>query len=381
MVNYNDIENDLIKVTKGILNSVSKEGIWGSQDHTDWGPIITVLTIDYLLSCQMDIGEEWTVNTSNESFNCSIEKCLKYLNEQINSDGSFGADFWDVCKLGELILKYNLKDYFDNYSLLEIYISSFLAEDKLSSDATDWSGVGMYVAALDYLVLAGDLKKVQALYDTIIIQVHPEGFFFGKKNKLNSYIIHPIWHTAQLIRFMCKNKTYFNQEIYNKVFDWMCNVQGNNGEFEYFNIFTYYYTCYAIIAFSYYKKNDFYINKALNYIHDSISPNGIVGDSGGTIMTALAFGDLLDKDNLNSVLQHSMYEHQIILTDVLLNYKDRIRELETELLNYKDKEDSTELRFSKKDVWKFGVLLTVFGIFVTVVPAIIPLIIFFLEQK
>lgn len=381
MIDLNLIKNDLVKVTKGILNSVSPDGVWGSQDHTDWGPVITVLTIDYLLSCQMDITEEWIINTESSSFKCSIEKSLHYLNSQIKDTGSFGADFWDVCKLGELIEKHKLYKYFSNYTQLKTYITLFISKNKLAYDETEWSGIGMYMACLDYLILINDSANVQALYDKVLPQMHNEGFFFGKKNKLNSYIIHPIWHTAQFVRFMCRNKDYYNQDVYDKVFNWMCNVQGNNGEFDYFNIFTYYYTCYAIIAFSYYSdKNDTFINKAISYIHKSITSDGIVGDSGGTIMTVIAFSEFVDQDTLKEILQRALYEHQIILTSDLEQYKNEIKELKAELTKYKIMEDNTEFKFSKKDVWKFGILLTIFGIFVSVIPSVIPLILFFLEK-
>lgn len=382
MIDPNLVKNDLIKVTKGILNSVSPDGIWGIQDHTDWGPVITVLTVDYLLSCQMGINEEWIVNTENNSFKCSIEKSLHYLNSQIEKKGNFGADFWDICKLGELIERHKLYNYFTNYNYLKEYILAYISQNKFACDETDWSGIGMYMACLDYLILINDTVNIQALYNIALSQMDNEGFFYGKKNKLDSYIIHPIWHTAQFIRFMCRNKTYFNQDVYDKVFNWMCNVQGNNGEFDYFNIFTYYYTCYAIIAFSYYDdKSDLFINKAVSYIHKSISSEGIVGDSGGTIMTVIAFSELIERYVLKEVIQSALYEHQIVLVQDLEKYKSKISILEAELAKYKLMEKNTEFRFYKKDVWRFGILLTIFGIFVSVIPAIIPLIIFYLENN
>ncbi len=247
MATYQTVYNTVVEITEYILDSVSIEGSWGTIDYTDWGPIITALNVEHLLLCGIAIDDEWIVINGANTFHCSINTCLKYLSSKIHDNGSFGADFWDTCKLATIIIEHNLYDYFD-YDKIHSYIIQFVNNGGLQVQANDysqsaeWSGPGTYAACVYYLLCAGQRTLANSILSEAIAMQQGDGSFVGKKTRTGDNVIHPIWHTSQMLKVILKSSYHNNAEMVQKIYHWIESVQGSDGEYDDFGQFVTYIT-------------------------------------------------------------------------------------------------------------------------------------------
>lgn len=377
MVNHQNVYNSVTQITEYILGSVSSEGSWGTTDYTDWGPIITVLNIEHLLKCGLSISEEWTIVKEDKTSHCSIEKCINYLSKIVRDDGSFGADFWDTCKLATLIVDNKLYDYFE-YNKIHSYVMDFVTSGKLETQSTDysqsaeWSGPGTYAACIQYLFLVGERNLANELLTKAIALQQKDGCFVGKKNKTGDNVIHPIWHTAQMLKVILKSSYGNDADKIDAIRHWMESVQGNNGEYDDFGQFVTYYTSYAALGFLELPTHPQpHTDLAIDFLLSKVR-NGRVDDFGGTIMAVQVFDAYLGTNSVSSVYQSIQISHSKELLIENKELKEEIEDLSKIIEQYQEKYKDADIVISKKDAWKWGIW---FGLITLVLGIIIPIII------
>ncbi|MCR5636229.1 MAG: hypothetical protein K6F76_03495 [Clostridiales bacterium] len=381
MVTHQAVNNAVVEITQYMLNSVSQEGSWGTVDYTDWGPIISALNVEHLLRCGLSIEDTWTVQNDTYLYQCSIKKCLEYLSKQIHDDGSFGADFWDTCKLATIIVEQNLYSYFD-YARIHSYILQFVHDGGLQIQANDysqsaeWSGPGTYAACAYYLFCADEKDLANSVLSDVISLQQSDGSFVGKKTRTGDNVIHPIWHTAQMLRTILKSKFCYDADLVQKTTHWIKSIQGDNGEYDDFGQFVTYYTAYAALAYlSLPKRPQPNTDRSIGYLLRK-TRNGKVDDFGGTIMTAQALSAYLNPNDLINVYQTIQISNAKKLLAENLQLKEEVRSLSEKIKEYDSKYADSDIILSKKDVWKlslwFGFITLVLGI---IAPALINIIV------
>ena len=377
MLNHQNVYNAATQITEYILKSVSAEDSWGTTDYTDWGPIITVLNVENLLKCGISVNEGWTIVKGKDTTHCSIEKCINYLSNKVQCNGAFGADFWDTCKLATLIVEYNLHDYFE-YNKIHAYIMDFVAGGGLEVQTTDysqsaeWSGPGTYAACVQYLFLSGERDIANDILSKAIALQQIDGSFVGKKNRTGDNIIHPIRHTAQMLKVILKSNYGNDADKIEKIKHWMESVQGSSGEYDDFGQFITYYTAYAALAFlalpTYPQPHtDLAIDYLLSKVHD-----GKVDDFGGTVMAVQAFDAYLGANSVSSIYKTIQISHAEDLLIENKELKNNIEELSKTIEQYHEKYKDADIVFSKKDAWKWGIW---FGLITLLLGVILPIII------
>ena len=363
MFRYQDILDAEIEITRCLLNTVSNDGSWGTADFSDWGPIITVLAVEHLLRCGYTIDDEW-VSDAIASERFSIRKSIHYITEKIHEDGSFGADFWDTCRFGCVIIEQKLQSFVE-YHKVHNYIVDYVKSGKLQTlsnqvgSHSDWSGPGTYAVCAKFLFLAGDRDLGnEVLSEAIKMQQH-NGCFTGKKTKTGDYKIHPIWHTAQMLMVLMKTPYANNGELIDRIVQWIELAQSDNGEYDDFGQIGIYYTAYAILAMQCIPSQpSAHLDAAVLFLL-SQNRNGKYGDCGGTVMVADAFGHLLQPNDLSSISASirmsdakSIWEENKTLRSEIENLKKENDELENKL-------SSADIILSKKDAWKLGIWVAI----------------------
>lgn len=377
MTTHQTVYNAIVKITDYILNSVSEEGAWGTSDYTDWGPIITALNVEHLLLCGMSIDDEWTVTNGSNTFQCSIKRCLMYLSNIIHEDGSFGVDFWDTCKLATIIINQNLQDHFE-YNKIHSYIINFVENGGLNVQANDysqsaeWSGPGTYAACAHYLISSNERKLANSVLSEAIALQQSDGSFVGKKNRTGDNVIHPIWHTSQMLRVILNSSYNNNSDMIKKITHWIESVQGPNGEYDDFGQFVTYYTAYAALAFLALPQwPQPYTDYAINYLLKK-SQTGKVDDFGGTIMAAQAFDAYLSATELADVYQSIQILHSKELQQENKYLKEQNTILTSKINEYDLKYKEADIILSKKDAWKLGIW---FGLITLILGILVPVLI------
>ena len=384
MATYQSVYNATIETTRYILDSVSVDGSWGTVDFADWGPIITALNVDHLLLCGLAIEEEWTVINDSSTFQCSLKKCLDYLANNVNEDGSFGADFWDTCKLATIVVEHSLQGYFD-YEKINAYILQYVRDGRLQihtdeySRSTEWSGPGTYAACVSYLLNVKEIDLANSVLSDALDLQQNDGSFVGKKARTGDNLIHPIWHTAQMLRVLLKSKYQNNADLIDKIVHWMESIQGAGGEFDNFGQYIIYYTAYGALAYLALPNTPQpYTERAIDFLL-SKSQNGKYDDFGGTIMVAQVFEAYLRSNDLQNIYRDiQMKQAQKLLLEVkqlraqIEQQSKQISEYAIQIQEYKDRYKDADIILSKKDVWKFSI---VFGFVTLLLGIIVPVLI------
>lgn len=376
MADHKQILDAVIETTQYMLNSVSEEGAWGVSDYSDWGPIITALIVEHLLLCGVPIDKEWTVINNSNTYQCSLKKCMNYLAGKIHDDGSFGADFWDTCKFAALIKEKHLEEYFE-YEKVHSYIIQFVKGGGLRvqgddySQSAEWSGPGTYAACAHYLLRAGERDLADKVLSDAIAMQQSDGSFVGKKTRTGDNLIHPIWHTSQMLKTMLEFGSYDEGRV-KRIEDWIISVQCPDGQYDHFGQFITYYTAYAVLAYLALPKSPApHTDLAIEYILKK-SQNGKYDDFGGTIMAAQAFDAYLSEKVLKNVYQTIQISQANVLLLENNQLKDQTKALEEQVRAYDEKYKDADIILSKKDAWKLSVI---FGTVTLILGLIVPVLI------
>lgn len=373
-------DKPIYKVLSYILDSVSEDGSWGTADFEDWAPIITVLTVDLLLSVGIDPNMKWIVDRGVQTFECSLSLSIhQYIDNNIREDGSFGEDFWDACKLGALLNKYSFHDRFTRSEKLGRYIIDAVERDEYRAKDKTWCGPGYYAAAVDYLDGIGKTDLATTIYNELVACQCHDGSFRGPVGIDGNEVVHPVWHTSQaLITFLRRQVSEKDQKIL-KILEWIKSAQDDSGCFKAFSRYGIYYTAYAVLGLSALSNPPLDIlQKSIDWLVSNISPTGKVADGGGTLMTALALR-AVEKSDLS--FQVSIVELRRLTTlegrcKVLENDNAKLKEhnnrLTADIGEYREKYKNADFVLTKADVFKFSIMIAVL---VLVLGIIVPLLI------
>lgn len=375
MIPYQEVLNAEIEITKFLLQTVSSDGSWATADFSDWGPVITVLAVEHLLRCGVTLEDEWVLE-SDSSSRFSLRKSIEYLNKNIHEDGSFGADFWDTCRFGCVIIEQNLKEFFP-YQAIHDYIVDFAKSDKLqklSSEigpSSDWSGPGTFAMCANFLFLSDDRDLGNEVLTEALKMKQSNGCFTGKKNKTGDNKIHPIWHTAQMLMALMKSSFANNEELINCIISWIEQAEGENGEYDDFGQVSIYYTSYAVLAMqSIPSQPSSHLEAAIRFLL-SQNRKGKYGDCGGSVMVADALRRQLQPNDLSSIFSFIRMSDAKMIWEKNIDLQRQIDEFKEKITEYERKYSGADIVLSKKDVWIIGIWITVVVLLLGIIAPII----------
>jgi len=288
-------------------------------------------------------------------------------------------DLWDTCTLGILIQKYNLTDYFLNYTNLHKYIIEAVKNQSYKTDSSTWAGPGFLSTLITYLNLHNETTLSQNLFQELLNSQLKSGEFRGVMGEDGNDLVHPVWHTAQALITMLEFNISERDERIKKIIKWMKKTQNKNGSFQAFSQYSIYFTSNAIIALSKLKnKPHNTLEKAVNWLISNIDKNGNVVDSGGTIMTARALleyssDDIYLKANILDLQKLATigYEYKI-LRKKYKKIKNQLKIVKNSLLDYEKKYSEADIVFSKKEAFYITILLAITLTTISMLPSIIP---------
>jgi len=371
-INHQQVYNKTISITKSLMQSISVNEAWGASDFNEWEPIITALVVQHFIKCGFPIDEEWLSNGQTNS----IRKCLDYLRKNVRSDGAFGADFWDSCRFASVIVENNLEKYFP-FDEIKKYILEYARSSKMKmitvdeTHASDWSGPGTYAACIHFLFCIDENDLAEKLLSEVLDNMQSDGSFIGKRSRTGDSIIHPVWHTAQVLRVILESKHSADKELISKIASWIESVMGNDGGFGAMPQYSIYYTSYAAMAFKSMPEPLFHaLDKTYNYLilheHD-----GEVESDGGSVMALEAFDLYLGLSETHFIHQNLELEKISELRSENNALRDQIEKLQQKVKDYEEKYKDADVILSKKEAWKFGIIISililVFGIVAPVV--------------
>lgn len=353
-----------------LFESVSEEGFWKDFDES-WAPVITTISSELLITAGIKIHDKWYIHRDQYK-PVSLYKCIQYLNNQIQEDGSFGSDLWDTLRLGKFIAANELKVYFTNYNHLHNYIIKSLQKDDFIAGTSEWRGPGFYACAVDYL----DLVNISDLSETILKKLlytqERDGCWIGIKSKEGIPLVSPVWHTTQsIITLRRKDASKYKVQI-ERAIAWLLEKQEDDGSWPALRQFEIYFTAYAVLALSGlpYKEE---ISKATQYLKSNIDNNGKCSDLGGTLMCAIAFWET-SKEQLNysiSFMDYLLSSNNSLITNLL---EQRVKVLTNELQvkddriqEYENKYKDAEIILTKKQVFLIGII----SLFITVLGTVV----------
>ena len=358
-INYK--KKDLYIVLSDILDNVNDDGSWGSSDYEDWKCVLTTLTVELLLSCNVDANATWFVNNKKVELNRSFE----YLDNQIQSDGKFGEDYWDACRLGVVINKYAMSDKFKNYSKLHNYIMQSIENKTYQNNNEGWSGPGFYAMTINYL---DSLKTIDpnisnlanTIYDELTKLQCSDGSFKGATNKSGQFYVSPVWHTSHVLLTFIRRGIAQSDEKIQKIVSWLKQEQEEDGSFSNYK-YTVMCTSYAIIALSDLPDCHYSIEKGIKFLHTKI--DGHI-DSAERIMTALALrrrenpqlyfnATVLDLKNLETLESRN--------TELNQKCENNAKEIENKdktISKYETKYKDVGIVFTQTQAWILGLVFS-----------------------
>lgn len=372
----------ILKVIYYILDHVDDKGRWGGSDFEDWEPIITALTVELLLKAGFVPDTEWIVLESSKIKKHSLSDTCDQINIMINSSGYFGEDIWDTVRLGGIIEKYDLKERIPNYVKLKQCVVSHINAETFNETSSTWSGPGSIAATIEY-VKYFDSTRAQELFNTLMSKQYADGSFHGPVNEVNDEMVHPIWHTTQVLMTALGYGLKEDDEKIHRMVNFICSTQDKStGCWRAFSRYDVYFSSYAIMALVMLKNANKTVkdtlNKAIEWLTTQISLDGKIKDAGGTIMGALALCSVYE-DQLHVKSSIADVKRMEINELLVSDYSDKIEKLTSEVLVYKEKIAIYEKKYtnadivlSKGDVFKIGMVLTILTIIVTILVTVLP---------
>ena len=370
----------LFKCINYILDTVDERGAWGGKDFEDWEPIITALTLELLLNLDFTIESEWVIAKDKKLANVSLINTIKYLNRLIGEDGSFGEDIWDAARFGVIIERYDLKDRVTGYPRLKKFLLEEIAKNNHMQSETTWSGPGTFAVIIDYLDFVNESTLANELFNNLLSFQFPDGSFHGPVNEVNDELVHPIWHTTQVLMTALRRMPSEKDDRIKNMVSFICESQDRTkGCWRAFSHYGVYFTSYAIIALNNLKsKPTDVIRKAVLWLESQVSDSGKIRDAGGTIMGALALciecpEQLLFKANIFEIRHLAMTES--VVSDLNAEIERLQKELQKntqDLKIYKSKFDIADIVLTKADAFKWAILLGIIGIGVSFFMGFLP---------
>lgn len=328
LLSDNDCVHTLKQILSFLLKSVSEDGSWRDINVERWNPMITTVAVDVLLQSGLKSDEIWSAEDSDHK-SCSLRKSYEYLNSNIRDDGSFGTDFWDACRLGEVILKHDLKSFFPSFEKLNSYLIKRILENSIFGDTSEWEGPGFIAIALEYLDLNQMLEESEVFTKILIEKQNPEGSWVGITRNTGYPIISPVWHTSQAVSYLCRKDPQKYQANIDKAVMWLLSIQELNGTWAGIHYFQTYYTSYAIIALCDAQIYDLSrINVATKFLKTQMESPKQCLDPCGIVLCAYAFIKKLKLSSfdIHSIIENIMYSQNL----------ERVEELQQEIQSLQD---------------------------------------------
>ena len=79
-------DSPLRTILLNLLNTVNEDGSWISIEHNHWNPIISTLTVELLLSCDLYPKSFWFIKKDKDFIKIDLEKSLKWLDTNMRNN-------------------------------------------------------------------------------------------------------------------------------------------------------------------------------------------------------------------------------------------------------------------------------------------------------
>ena len=329
----------LLRAVDCLLSTVTAEKYWGDNFYEDWNPIITALTSELLISCGLTPNTPWYVKRHNYARH-TLQDSLKWLDNKIAADGSFGTDFWDGLRLAAFIEREKLHLFFPAYERLKAAHLTSVKTNTLLASKSIWTGPGFLAAAVDYLDLLGMGTDGDALVQRIVGCQQSDGSWHGNVGPDGHPLVSPVWHTAQVVWTLSRRGASEHRERINKAITWLKSTQSEEGYWGGQQQFIIYFTSYALMALLHAEKPEKKaIACAIDFLKSNMTPDGKCSDMGGSLMCALALRQVIG--------QH--FQHNLTVVDYVLSRNNAVRAeaAESVVANREAELDTTRQKLEK----------------------------------
>jgi len=271
-----------------LLETISEKGYW-TNPKEDWEPILACVAVDVLMDAGLRVSHSWVVQRASHC-RMGLEASLVWLNGQIQSDGRFGTDFWDACRLAMTIEKHGLHSYFPNYAELQKHIARAHSTGAIESGDSDWIGPGFLAAAADYFDRVGKHSEADDLVARLLKMQESTGGWRGALAADGTPKVPPVWHTSQVVLTLTRRGPTEHRGAISSAITCIKNAQDvATGKWPGTEQYVVYSTCYAILALNQVEAPDrAAINRGVNFLKSTMKPDGRFHDLGGTLMAAIA---------------------------------------------------------------------------------------------
>jgi len=368
----------LLKTVNHILDTVGMRGAWGG-DFEDWEPIITALTVKLLFQAGFKPETSWSIVKDDKIQNMVLSTSILFLNGCIGDDGNFGEDIWDASRFASIVEEYQLHDRVGRYHMLKKYILEYSKNQNYRREKGTWAGPGSIAAIIDYLDLVHETALSGVIFDDLTKLQLEDGSFHGHMDEVGNEFVHTIWHTTQVLMTYLGRGVSERDSRVQSMIQFICATQEKNtGCWRAFSQFDVYFTSYALMALNRLsRKPQDAIATALGWLSTQVSNTGKIRDIGGTTMGGLAliscYGSKLEFPvTLAEIRKLEMAEHvNTKLTRELAVKQEALSRKDEELQTFRNKYSGAEIVLTKKEVFKYTIVVGILGVILTLVPSLI----------
>jgi pyruvate, water dikinase len=284
-------------VYRGATYLFSKQqqlGSWGVEGHPEWDCVTTALVVQLLLKGGVPGMLSWSFSDATDgAAGGGIQSALRWLVQQVNSDGSWGTDLWDTCQVIRTLLQSGATVQEPIVTRGVNYVTEQLASGS-GPAGQEWAGAG-FLALLIHVLYEIDRKPLLGEFGSRLIATQTAVGDFPASSDAGSEDVPSEWHTAQAITALsrcCRDNTRA-VEAAERAREWLVSRQNSDGSwgvtrgpYAHYNTF---FTSYAVIALGDGgETRSAVVNKAVRWLRGKQLASGSFGDSASSLMVMTA---------------------------------------------------------------------------------------------
>ena len=242
------IDPTLLRGAAYIVGNQGPSGQWEVEGYQEWNSVSTALIVLLLLDGGVAATTRWLTRNGNSG---GPAAALSWLASQVKSDGTWGTDLWDTCRVVKTLLRCGVATGEALLRNAAARVREGILDRPPDKPGTEWFGAGFYAASLEMFVLLDDSDSARRCTDRLLATQAASGDFAADA-RTNGGHVPSEWHTAQVISALASTADADVRLAIERATTWLHGRQQQDGSwgapdgpYTHFNTF---FTAYAVLA-------------------------------------------------------------------------------------------------------------------------------------